>query len=96
MVTEKEEYTKLCWEKFAIIRAQRKMLRTKVVKEVDWTNEIEWLEKEIKKHNQPHWEKQALVITDSEYTELVKELSTLDPTNPVLTKFHRPIPNPIG
>ena len=54
-------------------------------------NRIAQLEKEIRRHNDLYWKKQTLEISDIDYDNLVRELASLDPDNPLLTEIHSPI-----
>jgi DNA ligase (NAD+) len=55
------------------------------------TERIEWLEKEIGKHDESYWGNTSPEISDIHYDNLTRELTKLDPTNPLLTKVHTPI-----
>ena len=53
-------------------------------------NRIEYLENEIRKHNDLYWNGKELEVSDVEYDKLVKELSELDPNNELVQNFAVP------
>ena len=53
-------------------------------------NRKEYLELEIKKHNQLYWVDGNPEISDPDYDKLIEELKILDPNNSLLTKVHTP------
>lgn len=51
---------------------------------------IESLEREIRKHDKLYWEKGQPEISDSDYDKLVEELRILNPNNVLINKIHTP------